>query len=112
MKKALARNFGVNTIRVLEEKNMSRPELSVKADITKSELNLILDGRRNISYDEIFRISRALEVSIEELFLEGFEDSGYWIDKDVPLDVDNLPYEDVEFLNKVIPEVVDRFENK
>ena len=62
---------GKNIKRLREEKNMSQADLVRKAGVGKATINEIENGKRkNLNSNTINKISNALNVSVEELFIE------------------------------------------
>ena len=51
-----------------EQKNMSQKDLSYSADLDRSYIASVENGKRNISIVNIEKIAIALEVSVKEFF--------------------------------------------
>lgn len=73
-------NAGLRIREFREKRNYSREELAEYAEISPKFLYEIETGRRGFSADTLFRLSKALSVSIENI-LE--DDSSKNVDKEV-----------------------------
>ena len=66
--KDLAQDIG-NRIRVLrKQKRFSREELAFQASLHSSYLGKVERGEKNIRLESLVRITKALEISLEEFF--------------------------------------------
>lgn len=54
----------------LKKSGMTQRELAVKADVAESQLNVIIRTHPNVTMETALKIAIALDVTIEELFVE------------------------------------------
>jgi len=68
MDKSILENFGkkIRTIRL--EQKLSQEELAYKAGLHRTYIGMIERGEKNISLLNIEKISKALDMTIQELF--------------------------------------------
>lgn len=57
----------------LKKSGMTQRELAVKADIAESQLNTIIRTQPNVTMETALKIAIALNVTIEELFVDKSE---------------------------------------
>ena len=53
---------------IRKEKGFSQEDLAARADLDRTYMTSVECGRRNISIVNLYKIAKALEVSLEELF--------------------------------------------
>lgn len=51
-----------------ESKNITQEELAWKAEVDRTSMNHIENGRRNVSLETLEKITNALEISFSEFF--------------------------------------------
>ena len=56
---------------IRERKGISQETLAEKAGLDRTYVSSVERGKRNISLENIARLSRALKVSIQEFFVHG-----------------------------------------
>ncbi len=66
----LSENLAKNTITLRRKQSLTQTELAYKAQIPRSSLTYIESGQGNPSLSNLYKISKALKVSIEELISE------------------------------------------
>lgn len=57
-----------NIKKIREGKKISQYDLAKDIDLKQSQISKIENGKRNLRNDEIIKISKALNVSVEDLF--------------------------------------------
>lgn len=77
------KDFGKNLRKIRLEKGLTQEQIYFKSGVSRSHLAMIETGRRDVTLSALFKISRALEVELKDLF--DFDS----IDK-YPFDVDNI----------------------
>ncbi len=68
MKKDVLIDFGKKVRIARLEKNMSQEELAGRADVHRTYIGMIERAEKNITLENIDKIAKALNVSIEDLF--------------------------------------------
>lgn len=63
-KKAL----GINIQKIRIEKGLTQESLSLESNISRSHIAMIETGKRDVTISALFKISRALKVSLKEIF--------------------------------------------
>ncbi|WP_422446730.1 helix-turn-helix domain-containing protein [Thermoanaerobacterium sp. DL9XJH110] len=63
--------IGQNILTILNKKSLTQAALAEKLGWTRQEVNKIVHGRKNVTAQELKKISDALNVSMEELVKEG-----------------------------------------
>ena len=66
----LLKNLGA---RIREQRNtlkISQEELAYRSDFDRTYISLVERGKRNISFTNLFKLTKALEVTISELTKE------------------------------------------
>lgn len=69
----LKAKFGRRLRQLREEKGLTQEQIAFRARLSREYLSRIESGKRNVSLDVIERLSEALGVDVQKLFL--FEDS-------------------------------------
>jgi len=64
----ILQRFGLRIKTLRQEKGLSQEKLAEIADLHRTYINLVESGKRNISLKNINKLSKALGVSIQELF--------------------------------------------
>jgi len=64
----ILQRFGLGIKKLRQERGLSQEKLAEIADLHRTYINLVESGKRNISLKNIYRLSKALGVSIHELF--------------------------------------------
>lgn len=67
IKRDILVNFGNKVRELRKEKGVSQEQLSFKADLHRTYIGMIERGEKNITIINIEKISKALEISINEL---------------------------------------------
>ncbi|MDI6600237.1 MAG: helix-turn-helix transcriptional regulator [Thermoanaerobacteraceae bacterium] len=62
--------IGQNILTILNKKSLTQAALAEKLGWTRQEVNKIVHGRKNVTAQELKKISDALNVSMEELVKE------------------------------------------
>lgn len=62
--------FGLKVREIRKEKNLSQEDLSFKAGLHRTYIGMIERAEKNITLINIYKISKALEIDIKELFNE------------------------------------------
>lgn len=60
--------FGLNVVYYRKKKRLSQTQLAELADIHRTYISAIELGKVGVSFDVLFRLSDALEVSTKQLF--------------------------------------------
>lgn len=68
----LIKAFGVKVREIRKSKNLSMEDLAGMADIEYKQLSRIENGEVNTTISSAYNLSKALDVSIVELFTEEF----------------------------------------
>jgi len=74
MDELLLKSFGKHIKELRAKQSMSQEDLGLKADLDRTYISGIERGLRNVSLLNIIRISKALNISLQELM--NFEMSG------------------------------------
>lgn len=70
MKSKIGLEFG-KKIRSLRQKfNLSQESLAEKAGVHRTYIGMIERAEKNITLDNIYKISKAFDISLSELFIE------------------------------------------
>ena len=64
----ILQHFGIRIKTLRQERGLSQEKLAERADLHRTYINLVESGKRNISLKNIYRLSKALGVSVNELF--------------------------------------------
>jgi transcriptional regulator with XRE-family HTH domain len=64
----ILQNFGLRIKTLRQEKMLSQEKLAEMADLHRTYINLVESGKRNISLKNILKLSKALSISLEDLF--------------------------------------------
>jgi len=64
----ILQHFGLRIKTLRQERGLSQEKLAEIADLHRTYINLVESGKRNISLKNIYRLSKALGVSVKELF--------------------------------------------
>ncbi|HPT72465.1 MAG TPA: helix-turn-helix transcriptional regulator [Candidatus Cloacimonadota bacterium] len=64
----ILQNFGLRIKTLRQKQNISQEKLAEKADLHRTYIYLVESGKRNISLKNIHKLSKALGLSLEELF--------------------------------------------
>lgn len=70
MEKELLKSFGKNVKEIRLSQEISQEELALKAELDRTYISGIELGLRNVSLINIFKISKALDVTAPELLLD------------------------------------------
>jgi len=70
MEKELLKSFGKNVKEIRLSQEISQEELALKAELDRTYISGIERGLRNVSLINIFKISKALDVTAPELLLD------------------------------------------
>lgn len=82
MCKDFKKKLGINIRQIRKNKNMTQENLSFESGISRSHIAMIESGKRDVTVSAIFKISRALKVTVSELFLfDNLEDYTFDIEK-------------------------------
>lgn len=68
MSKDFKIEFGKKLKELRLKKGLTQEQLSFEANVSRSHIGMIEQAKRDISLSAIFRLSRALEVNLVELF--------------------------------------------
>ena len=60
--------IGKRIVKMRNQKNMSQERLAIESGIDRSHMGFIEQGRRKPTLYTLFKISKSLNVSLEELF--------------------------------------------
>lgn len=60
--------FGLNVVYYRKKKRLSQTQLAELADIHRTYISAIELGKVGVSFDVLFRLSDALEISTKQLF--------------------------------------------
>lgn len=61
-------SFGKQVKKLRKEKGLSQEKLALLCDLDRSYIGGVERGERNISLVNLFRIARALDISLSDLF--------------------------------------------
>jgi len=64
----ILQHFGLRIKTLRQERGLSQEKLAEIAYLHRTYINLVESGKRNISLKNIYRLSKALGVSVKELF--------------------------------------------
>jgi|TARA_B100001971_G_C17984491_1_gene429111 transcriptional regulator with XRE-family HTH domain len=64
----IKQKFGLRIKELRKNENLSQESLAFKADLDRTYINSIENGRRNVSIQNINNIAKALNISLSELF--------------------------------------------
>lgn len=70
IEKEVLKYFGKNIKKIRLSQEISQEELALKADLDRTYISGIERGLRNVSLINIFKISRALDVTASELMVD------------------------------------------
>lgn len=73
--------FGQRVKELRNQLGMSQEKFALKIDMDRTYFASVESGKRNISIENIYKISNGLEVSLEELF-KGLENGEFRIKKE------------------------------
>ena len=68
MCKDFKKNLGKNIRKIRKSKKMTQENLSLESGISRSHIAMIEAGKRDVTVSAVFKISRALKVTVSELF--------------------------------------------
>ncbi len=68
MCKDFKKNLGENIRNIRKSKKMTQENLSLESGISRSHIAMIEAGKRDVTVSAVFKISRALKVTVFELF--------------------------------------------
>lgn len=60
--------FGKNLRKIRTQKAFTQETLSLESGISRSHIAMIESGKRDVTVSALFKISRALNVSLKEIF--------------------------------------------
>lgn len=61
-------NLGIQISKIRIEKKMTQENLALESGISRSHIAMIETGKRDITISALFKISRALNVSLQKVF--------------------------------------------
>ena len=64
----ILQKFGLRIKTLRQEQKLSQEKLAEMADLHRTYINLVESGKRNISLKNILKFSKALGISLEDLF--------------------------------------------
>lgn len=64
----ILQSFGIRIKTLRQKQKISQEKLAEMADLHRTYINLVESGKRNISLRNINKLSKALGVSLEDLF--------------------------------------------
>jgi len=69
MQKELLKKFGSKVKKFRLDKNLSQEELAHKANLHRTYIGMIERGEKNITLLNIEKVTKALQIKIEDLFI-------------------------------------------
>ena len=64
----IKKKFGERVILLRKNQEMSQEKFALKIDMDRTYLASVESGKRNVSIENIEKIAKGLEISLEELF--------------------------------------------
>lgn len=64
----ILKQFGKNVAKIRKKKKLSQEKLAEKANIHRTYIGQIEQGKRNIALKNVAKIAKALGVSVKDLF--------------------------------------------
>lgn len=61
-------DFGKKLKELREKKGLTQEELYFKSTVSRSHIGMIEKGKRDITLSAVFKLSRALEINLADLF--------------------------------------------
>lgn len=61
-------NLGIQIKKLRNEKNLTQEQLEHKCKLTRYDVTIFENGKRNITIKTLFKLAIGLEVSLKELF--------------------------------------------
>jgi transcriptional regulator with XRE-family HTH domain len=62
------KNLGENIKKIRLERKMTQEQVSLESSISRSHIAMIEAGKRDVSVSSLFKLSRALNVNLKEIF--------------------------------------------
>lgn len=62
------KDLGINIRKIRQQKKMTQEDLSLESTVSRSHIAMIEAGKRDITISALFKISRALNSSMQQIF--------------------------------------------
>ena len=62
------KDLGTNIRKIRQQKKMTQEDLSLESTVSRSHIAMIEAGKRDITISALFKISRALNSSMQQIF--------------------------------------------
>lgn len=62
------KDLGINIRKIRQQKKMTQEDLSLESTISRSHIAMIEVGKRDITISALFKISRALNSNMQQIF--------------------------------------------
>ena len=62
------KDLGINIRKIRQQKKMTQEDLSLESTVSRSHIAMIEAGKRDITISSLFKISRALNSNMQQIF--------------------------------------------
>lgn len=62
------KDLGINIRKIRQQKKMTQEDLSLESTVSRSHIAMIESGKRDITISALFKISRALNSNMQQIF--------------------------------------------
>lgn len=62
------KDLGINIRKIRQQKKMTQEDLSLESTVSRSHIAMIEAGKRDITINALFKISRALNSNMQQIF--------------------------------------------
>lgn len=62
------KDLGINIRKIRQQKKMTQEDLSLESTVSRSHIAMIEAGKRDITISALFKISRALNSNMQQIF--------------------------------------------
>lgn len=62
------KDLGINIRKIRQQKKMTQEDLSLESTVSRSHIAMIEAGKRDITISTLFKISRALNSNMQQIF--------------------------------------------
>lgn len=62
------KDLGINIRKIRQQKKMAQEDLSLESTVSRSHIAMIEAGKRDITISALFKISRALNSNMQQIF--------------------------------------------